>query len=60
MHEPRMVLVSRKGFSDLYGNGCVGGGDSGSGGGGIVAVSVKGGRAEVCVPPMSMLVLTRA
>ena len=53
-------MVSRKGFSDLYGNGCVGGGDSGSGGGGIVAVSVKGGRAEVCVPPMSMLVLTRA
>jgi 1,4-alpha-glucan branching enzyme len=48
-----------KGFSDLYGDGCVGGGDGGSGGG-TVAVGVKGGRAEVCVPPMSMLVLTRA
>ena len=44
-----------KGYSDLYNSSCVGG--SGSGG---VEVSVERGKGEVCVPPMSMLVITRA
>lgn len=45
-----------KGYSDLFNSSCVGSG----GGSGAVAVGVDKGRAEVCVPPMSMLVITRA
>ena len=47
------------GYSDLYNSSCV---DPGvfRRGGGFAAVKVVGGAGVLCVPPMSMLVLTRA
>lgn len=47
-----------KGYSDLYEDKCAFG--SGSDSQAAVELKVNGGRATLCVPPMSMLVVTRA
>ena len=50
-----------KGYSSFYGDRCALGSGSGSGSGShVVQVKVDRGRATLCVPPMSMLVVTRA